>query len=88
MLVKDICLCIEEFAPLSFQESWDNCGLLVGDPEAAVVKVLLTVDVVEPVVAAAPKELYFNLSAEPKKIFLKSLVNIKIFFITLPSINF
>ena len=51
--VKDICSCIEEFAPLSYQESWDNCGLLVGLPEQAVVKVLLTVDVTEAVDAEA-----------------------------------
>jgi len=53
MLVKDIGSCIEEFAPLSFQESWDNCGLLVGNPEQPVGKVLLTVDVNEAVVAEA-----------------------------------
>jgi dinuclear metal center YbgI/SA1388 family protein len=51
--VKDICSCIEEFAPLSYQESWDNCGLLVGDSQQAVGKVLLTVDVTEAVVAEA-----------------------------------
>ena len=51
--VKDICTCIEEFAPLSFQESWDNCGLLVGNPDQTVEKVLLTVDVSEAVVAEA-----------------------------------
>jgi len=51
--VKDICSCIEEFAPLSFQESWDNCGLLVGNPEQSVEKVLLTVDVTEAVVTEA-----------------------------------
>ena len=51
--VKDISSCIEEFAPLSYQESWDNCGLLVGNPEQPVDKVLLTVDVNEAVVAEA-----------------------------------
>ena len=51
--VKDICSCIEEFAPLSFQESWDNCGLLVGNPERPIQKVLLTVDITEAVVAEA-----------------------------------
>jgi len=53
LTVKDICLCIEEFAPLSWQESWDNCGLLVGNLNQAVGKVLLTVDVTEAVVAEA-----------------------------------
>jgi len=51
--VKDICSCIEEFAPLSYQESWDNCGLLVGNPNQTIGKVLLTVDVTEAVVAEA-----------------------------------
>ena len=51
--VKDICSCIEEFAPLAWQESWDNCGLLVGNPQQAVSKILLTVDVNEAVVAEA-----------------------------------
>ncbi|MDR1172628.1 MAG: Nif3-like dinuclear metal center hexameric protein [Bacteroidales bacterium] len=51
--VKDVCSCIEEFAPLSCQESWDNCGLLVGNPGQTVGKVLLTVDVTEAVVAEA-----------------------------------
>ena len=51
--VQDICSCIEDFAPLSLQESWDNCGLLVGNPRQTVNKVLLTVDVTEAVVAEA-----------------------------------
>lgn len=45
--VKDICRAIEEFAPLSLQESYDNAGLQVGDPEAAVSAVLLCLDVTE-----------------------------------------
>jgi dinuclear metal center YbgI/SA1388 family protein len=51
--IIDICSCIEEFAPLSWQESWDNCGLLVGNPQQTVHKVLLTVDVTEAVIAEA-----------------------------------
>ena len=54
--VKEICSCIEGFAPLSFQESWDNCGLLVGDSAKVVHKVLLTVDVTEAVVLEAVEE--------------------------------
>ncbi len=53
MIVKDICSCIEAFAPLSYQEQWDNCGLLVGSPQQIVHKVLLTIDVSEAVVAEA-----------------------------------
>ncbi|MFX4261644.1 Nif3-like dinuclear metal center hexameric protein [Pelotomaculum propionicicum] len=36
---------IEEFAPAHLAESWDNCGLQVGDPQAGVEKALLTIDV-------------------------------------------
>ncbi len=56
MLVKDICSCIEEFAPLSYQESWDNCGLLIGSPQQVVNKALLTIDVTEAVVAEAVEQ--------------------------------
>ena len=53
MKIKDICSYIEEFAPVSYQETWDNCGLLVGNPNQTVGKVLLTVDVTEAVVNEA-----------------------------------
>ncbi len=56
LIVSDICSCIEEFAPLSYQESWDNCGLLVGRPDQPVNKVLLTIDVTEAVVAEAVEQ--------------------------------
>lgn len=36
---------IEEFAPLSLAEDWDNTGLQLGDPQAEVDKILLTLDV-------------------------------------------
>ena len=39
--VKDITDVIEEFAPLSIQEKWDNSGLCVRSPEAPVTSVLL-----------------------------------------------
>lgn len=45
--VKDICRAIEEFAPLSIQESYDNAGLQVGNPESPVSAVLLCLDVTE-----------------------------------------
>ena len=44
MKVKDIISVIEEFAPLSIQESWDNSGLCVGSPEDEVTSVLLGLD--------------------------------------------
>src|SRR5262249_1816665 len=53
MLVKDIMNAIEAFAPPTLQESYDNCGLQVGDPDAEVTGVLLTLDVTEAVIAEA-----------------------------------
>ena len=44
MKVKDITAVIEEFAPLSIQESWDNSGLLIGSPEDEVTGVLVVFD--------------------------------------------
>lgn len=38
---------LEDLAPLRFASSWDNVGLLVGDPDADVRKVLVTVDYTE-----------------------------------------
>ncbi len=47
----DIARAVEKFAPLSAQAEWDNSGFSVGDPQAAVHKVLIalncTLDVVE-----------------------------------------
>jgi len=45
MKVKEITALIENFAPLTWQEEWDNSGLQVGDPEAQVNGILLTLDV-------------------------------------------
>ena len=42
--VKDVTKVIEDFAPLSIQEGWDNSGLCIGSPEAPVNSVLLGLD--------------------------------------------
>ena len=44
MKVKDIIRIIEELAPLSLQEGWDNSGLCIGSPEDVVSSVLLGLD--------------------------------------------
>ena len=44
MRVRDITSAIEDFAPLSIQESWDNSGLLVGSPDQEVHGVLVGFD--------------------------------------------
>ena len=51
--VKDIAKAIEDFAPLSLKESWDNPGLQVGDPEMDVTGVLLCLDVTEDIMLEA-----------------------------------
>ena len=42
--VRDVTSVIEEFAPLSIQEGWDNSGLCIGSPDAPVTSVLLGLD--------------------------------------------
>ena len=44
MKAGDIIKVIEEFAPLSIQEGWDNSGLCIGSPDAPVTSVLLGLD--------------------------------------------
>jgi dinuclear metal center YbgI/SA1388 family protein len=55
MLVKDIIKTIEDYAPPVYQESYDNCGLQVGDPDDVVKGVLITLDVTEAIVEEAMK---------------------------------
>lgn len=56
MQIKDITAYLESIAPLAYQESYDNCGLIVGDKNATVKKVLITLDCTEAVVDEAIKE--------------------------------
>lgn len=51
--VNDIAAAIEDFAPKRLQESYDNAGLQVGDPDMEVTAVLLCLDVTEDVVNEA-----------------------------------
>ncbi len=53
MQVKDITSVIESIAPLVYQESYDNCGIQVGDSNMDVTGVLLTLDVTEEVIEEA-----------------------------------
>ncbi|MFP4470685.1 MAG: Nif3-like dinuclear metal center hexameric protein [Bacteroidales bacterium] len=55
MKIKNITAAIEEFAPLSLQESYDNAGLIIGNPEAETERALITLDVTEGVIAEAVK---------------------------------
>lgn len=51
--VKDIAKAIEDFAPKNLQESYDNSGLQIGDPEMPVSAILLCLDVTEDIVSEA-----------------------------------
>ena len=42
--VKDVVAVIEDFAPLSIQESWDNSGLIIGSMDKDVTSVLFGLD--------------------------------------------
>ena len=53
MKVIDVMAAIEEFAPLCAQDSFDNSGLLVGDPQAEVCGVLLCLDITPEVLEEA-----------------------------------
>lgn len=53
MQIKDILSEIEKFAPLPYQEKYDNCGLQTGDASREATGALLTLDVTEAVVDEA-----------------------------------
>ncbi|MDP5140734.1 MAG: Nif3-like dinuclear metal center hexameric protein, partial [Spirosomaceae bacterium] len=53
MILRELISEIENFAPLHYQESYDNSGLLVGNPDLTVIAALLTLDVTEDVVEEA-----------------------------------
>ncbi|MFC2117836.1 Nif3-like dinuclear metal center hexameric protein [Bacteroidota bacterium] len=55
MKLKDLISCIEQYAPLPFQESFDNSGLIVGNTENAVKKGLIGFDVTEELIDEAIK---------------------------------
>ena len=53
MQVKDVAKVLEQFAPLQLQESYDNAGLCLGNPEAEVTGILLSIDVTEEILEEA-----------------------------------
>ena len=54
--IKDITQYLEQFAPLDYQESYDNCGLITGSDNWEVTGVLLTLDCTEAVVEEAIRD--------------------------------
>lgn len=53
MLVKDVVGFLNELAPFTYQESYDNSGLLVGNPEQKVKGVLVALDCIESIIEEA-----------------------------------
>ncbi len=53
MTINELTRIIEEFAPLSLQESYDNAGLIIGQPGQEVTGALITLDVTEAVIEEA-----------------------------------
>ena len=53
MQIKDIITELEKFAPLIYQESYDNCGLLVGNKNDETSGAILTLDCTEQVIEEA-----------------------------------
>ena len=73
--IKDVTTYLESLAPRSYQESYDNSGLLTGDAQAAVSGVLVTLDCTEPVVEEAIA-LHCNLIIAHHPIIFKGLKRI------------
>ncbi len=51
--IRQLTTYLELFAPLAYQESYDNAGLIVGDPNAPVTGVLVSLDATEAIVDEA-----------------------------------
>ena len=47
MKIRDVIKVIEDFAPLQYAEDFDNVGLIVGDPEASLSGILVSLDTLE-----------------------------------------
>jgi len=53
MQIGEITKALEQWAPLSFQEDYDNCGLLVGNPQMNCTGILCSLDCTEAVLDEA-----------------------------------
>ncbi len=53
MQIGEITEALEQWAPLSFQEDYDNCGLLVGNPQTICTGILCSLDCTEAVLDEA-----------------------------------
>ena len=73
--VKDIYNFIDSFAPFNTQEEWDNSGLLVGDENAKVTKILFALDVTSDVIEQA-KNVGANLIITHHPVIFKAISNV------------
>ena len=53
MKIGEIAEAIEQVAPLKLAQTWDNVGLLIGNPKKEIKKILMTIDVTKDVLAEA-----------------------------------
>jgi len=73
--LKDVISKLESEYPITLKESWDNCGLMVGNLDSIVSKVLITLDVTDSVIdEAIKKETELIISHHP--LIFKPLKNI------------
>lgn len=56
MYLHELTAYLESLAPLAYQESYDNSGLIVGDPKMEVKKAIVSLDCIEEVVDEAIRE--------------------------------
>lgn len=74
--VKDIYDVIDDFAPFRTQESWDNSGFLVGDPDQEVRTIALALDVTMDTLAQA-KEAGADLLVSHHPVIFHPLKNVR-----------
>jgi len=55
MKLNNIMEILEQIAPLSLAQEWDNVGLLAGNPNQSVTKILLTIDLTQQVMTEAAR---------------------------------
>jgi dinuclear metal center YbgI/SA1388 family protein len=56
MILRELLAHLEKIAPTRYAESWDNVGLLAGDPDQTITKAILAIDYTPDVAAEAREE--------------------------------
>jgi len=75
MKISDLTSAIEAFAPLQLQESYDNAGLIIGEPETEATGALIALEVTDEVISEAVA-LNFNLIVVHHPLIFKGLKQI------------